>query len=236
MSLSILLQARRDSTRVQNKMLREFGWPGESLFSICCRNIAASVKPFDSSKVKVCVAAYEEEFFDIADKIFDDDQGRVVRIQRSFESAHSDDAAVVDSFYDQIPSDHVLIVSACCPLLSITTIARAIVGAGEIKSGMNDGFMSVVEVRRWLWSQDCHILNDNPDISSTQQMRPFFVAANALYAFSKSRYIATGYKRYWSFGSFDPVLFVISQLEAFDVDTEDDFVVAEAMWKRANWA
>lgn len=233
MGLSILLQARRDSTRVKNKMLREFGGPGVNLFSLCCRKIAEAVKPSDPF-VRVCVAAYEEEFFDIASEILD--PGRMVRIERSYESAHSDDAAVVDSFYDQIPSDPVLIVSACTPFLSVWNIQKAISSADRINSGCNGGFMSVVEMRRWIWSQGCRILNENPDISSTRQMRPFFAAANALYAFSKSRYIATGYKRYWSFGSFDPSLFVIPQLEAFDIDTEDDFYLFEMMWKRGRRA
>lgn len=210
---AIYVQAHKNSRRVPNKMLAPFG--GSNLFQICLEKLNC-----EELKPHVYVAAHEEEFLGRAR-----DMG-FKTIERTWESANSDENAVVDSFYSEIPADYLIQVNASCPFLPRGTIIE-FVDTVILEPLPKFGAFAVASKKRWIWGPDNRIVF-NPEVISTTQMDPYSEGANALYAFSKSFYIKSGYTQLWP--AMSPFLFDVDPLEAFDIDEQWQFDMAQSFY------
>jgi CMP-N-acetylneuraminic acid synthetase len=63
---------------------------------------------------------------------------------------------------------------------------------------------------------------------NTKTVRPIFEFANALYFFSRSYFLKN--ERYWDWSTVN-LIELEGSLEFIDVDNEEDFILAEAVWK-----
>ena len=131
------------------------------------------------------------------------------------------------SSYKELPFKYVVLVSACNPLLKIETIDSF------IKSFLNsekDGGFAVFEKKTYYWNKEGKSITDwkGHTIMNTKIAEPVFEAAHCLYA-SKMDFIEQGY---WMDSSFppEPELFVMEELEAFDIDYEWQFKVGEKLY------
>ena len=108
--IAFIVQARLNSQRVPNKMLRPFA--DKNLFGIVLDKLLSSnVIPSD----QIYASVYEEELF------FEANTKRNIRtFQRSYESANNDsDITKIFEWHDKLPFKYVVIISACNPLLKI---------------------------------------------------------------------------------------------------------------------
>lgn len=149
----------------------------------------------------------------------------VARDQRSV----TIDGPIVDilSFLRPLEYDYFLFVNGCLPLLTLDTINAFLRDC--VAHGCQPSF-SVGIVKNHLMTMDRRPLNfdiTNKTID-TKTVTPVYEFGHALYFFSKEYFFAQGTLWDWHDVRLLPIE---NRLELVDVDTEDDFTIAECLWK-----
>lgn len=122
-------------------------------------------------------------------------------------------------------STHYLQTHATNPLLSSETIDRA-VSAYFANLHRYDALFSVTRLQTRLYFSDGKPVNHDPKILLNTQDLPLLYEENScIYLFSGKTIRNSGRR----IGN-NPILFPIPKLEAIDIDTEDDFRLAEAVF------
>lgn len=216
--IAIIVQARLGSQRVPRKMLRTFA--DTTLTEILFEKLESSqVVSMDN----VYFSAWEQELKDVAD------QHGVHVFDRSEASANEDnDLQLIYEWHDKLPYKYVVLISACNPLLKIETIDEFI--RNYVKSDKQGAF-AVFEKKTYYWDSSGAPITDwkQASIMNTKVVEPIFEAAHCLYA-SPLNIIKDGY---WMDTNYppQPELFVMPELEAFDIDYEWQFNIAEKLYK-----
>ena len=214
----VLVQARLGSTRVPNKMLRPFA--DTTLVDILFEKLKSSnVIPTENIRF----SAYEGELKEVANK------HGITIFHRSEKSANSEGPIQeIFEWHDQLPFKYVVLVSACNPLLKIETIDAFI---KQFLESNDEGGFSVFEKKTYYWDSDGNSLTDYKGSSNmnTKFVDPIYEAAHCLYA-SRLDIIKDGY---WLDVNSPPkpTLFIMDELESFDIDYEWQFKVAEVLYK-----
>ena len=218
-----IIQARKQSTRVPNKMLRPFA--DSNLFTIAVDKILATeIIP----KENFYVSIMDPEFQEIAEgrgvNVFIRSPDSVVEpltLQKAFE------------WHDRLKYKYFVIINACNPLLKSDTITSF------VKSFLNSdsaGLFAVIEKKTFFFDKEGVMVSNfnGPDkfkaTLETKLVEPLYEAAHSLYAGTLediSRDIYMG-----SFqGPGDPDLFIMDEIEAFDIDWPWQFDIAQRIYK-----
>ena len=215
----LLVQARLGSQRVPAKMIRPFA--ETTLVDILFEKLSKSnVIP----KSNIYFSAYEDELKQIASN-----HGINV-FHRSEKSAKSEGQPLTEIYewWDKLPFKYVVLVSACNPLLKIETIDDFI--TQFIQSDKEGGF-AVFEKKTYYWDSNGLPITDwqGSTIMNTKFVDPIYEAAHCLYA-SRLDIIGEGQ---WMDKNYppQPELFVMKELEAFDIDYEWQFNLGEQLYK-----
>ena len=136
---------------------------------------------------------------------------------------------VLFEWHDKLPFKYVCLVSACNPLLTIKTIDKFV---DRYISSDKDGMFGVIEKKEYFWDEKGKMLSNWPKeqkMMNTKTMAATYQAAHCLYS-SRMDIIKDGF---WMDDNLPPrpELFVIdNELEAFDIDYEWQFRVAENLY------
>ena len=167
------------------------------------------------------VSVYEEELKDIAK-----DNG-VQIYERSYESANSEKSLTkVYEWHDKLPYKYVILISACTPFLKTKTID------GFVEKYINldsDGLFGVIGKKQYYWNEDGDMITKWPEgltIMNTKMVETTYEAAHCLYA-SRMDTIKDGI---WMGKT--PLLYEMTELEAFDIDYPLQFEVGEILYKK----
>jgi CMP-N-acetylneuraminic acid synthetase len=217
--VAILIQARLGSQRVPGKMLKPFS--GTTLVDILLTKLKSS-KVIDPSQVYLSL--YEDELKDVASKypfnIFN----------RSEKSAKSEGEPLTEIYewWDKLPHKYVVLISACNPLLKLETIENFV---GEFVESDREGAFAVFQKKTYYWDVDGFPITDwkGSTIMNTKFIEPIYEAAHCLYA---SRLDIIG-KGHWMDTNSppQPKLVVMEELEAFDIDYQWQFEIAEKLYE-----
>lgn len=217
--ICIVVQARLGSQRVPGKMLRPFA--ETTLVDILFKKLKSSkVIPLDN----IYFSAYEDELKKVAS------QNSINIFSRSKQSAFSEGEPLSEIYewHDRLPFKYVILISACNPLLKIETIDNFI--KSFIKSDKEGGF-AVFEKKTYYWDKNGKSITDwgNSTIMNTKFVDLIYEAAHCLYA-SRLDIIKNGY---WMDNNLppNPELFIMDELEAFDIDYEWQFIIGEKLYK-----
>ena len=214
----ILVQARLGSQRVPGKMLRPFA--GTTLTDILFKKLKSSkVIP----KNNIYFSAWEQELKDVAKK------HDINVYHRSEQSANEDNSLqLIYEWHDKLPFKYVILVSACNPLLKIETIDLFV--ESFVNSDKEGGF-AVFEKKTYYWDKDGKSITDwkGATIMNTKVVEPIYEAAHCLYA-SRLDIIKDGY---WmdTASPPQPELFIMDELETFDIDYEWQFKLGELLYQ-----
>ena len=218
-NVGVVVQARLGSTRVPAKMLRPFA--GTTLVDILFEKLKSSkVIPQDN----IYFSAYEEELKEVGRK------HNMNIYNRSEKSAFSEGEPLSEIYewHDKLPFDYVILISACNPLLKIETIDEFI---QKFVSSEKEGGFAVFEKRTYYWDEDGKSITDwnNSTIMNTKLVKPIYEGAHCLYA-SRVDYIKDGC---WMDNKIpcEPELYVMEELEAFDIDYEWQFKLGELLYR-----
>lgn len=211
--IAVVSFARKKSLRCPNKMLRPFG--GTTLTDI----VLSKVKEFGADGY---FAGFEPEF---KEKCL---EHGVNFIQRDKRSA-TIDGPIIDifGFVRTLEYKKILFISGCNPFLSIKTITEFYQSCLE---NYDKSLLAVLKRKNYFFSVDKKPLNFEPatDKWNTKTVTPIFESANVLYFYDKSYFLTNGF--FWSWDTVELVDFEPSR-EFIDIDTEEDFIRAEFIWK-----
>lgn len=213
-----LVPMRHSSERVPGKNHRLFC--GKPLFSYIiaslsnCPKISTIAVDTDSSVIK---AHLVEEFPHV--KLIDRPKHLVAG------DVPMNDVLLHD--VDTVKADFYLQTHSTNPLLNPQTINRAIEMFLDKRSTF-DSLFSVTRLQVRLWDALCRAINHNPSILlRTQDLPPLFEENSCLYIFSRQT-LEESHNRIGR----RPLMFEIDRREAWDIDEEIDFELAEFLYQR----
>ena len=218
--IAVIVQARVNSQRVLNKMLRPFA--GTNLFELTLNKLLNSkVIP----QQNVIASVYEDELKQIADKL------NINIYNRSYESANNDNSLQkIYEWHDKLPFKYVIKVNGCSPLLKIETIDKFIQHFIEQKE---ENLFGVIKTKDYYWNKEGKLVTPWPKdqtLMNTKAVEVTYKAAHVLYA---SRIDLIKDDRFM--GDFQKEggikLYPIDELECFDIDYEWQFKVSEKLFK-----
>jgi|TARA_R110001606_G_scaffold370344_1_gene526691 CMP-N-acetylneuraminic acid synthetase len=219
--IAFIVQARLNSQRVPQKMIRPFA--GTTLFDIILDKLTTStVIP----KVNVFASVHEPELKSIA-------AGKGINVfDRSYDSANNDNSLQkIYEWHDKLPEKfkYVVIISGCNPLLTIETIDGFV---REFAKSKDDNLFAVMEKKQYYWNKEGALVTPWPvgqTIMNTKAVEPTYEAAHVLYA---SRLDLVAEDKFM--GDFEAEggikLHTMPELEAFDIDYEWQFTTAEVLY------
>jgi len=122
---------------------------------------------------------------------------------------------------------HFLQTHSTNPLMRLKTLDLAI-KEYFAEAYTYDSLFSVTRLQTRLYWQSGEPVNHNPqELLRTQDLPPVFEENSNFYLFSKSSFDAAGNKRI----GLKPKMFEVNKLEAVDIDEEDDFCLAELLYR-----
>ena len=217
-----IVQARTQSTRVPNKMLKPFA--NSNLFEITVNKIIqSSFIPKDNFYLSIM----DNELIEIAKKY------NVNYFIRSEESTQEPvTLPKVFEWHNKLPFKYFVIINACNPLLKIETIENF---TKQFIKSNSKGQFGVFEKKTFLFNNEGAMINrffgDDKYLATleTKFVETCYEAAHSLYAgtmedISKEIYM----------GSFknpgDPEFFIMDEIECFDIDWPWQFEIAEKLY------
>jgi CMP-N-acetylneuraminic acid synthetase len=204
---------RTQSERCPNKMLRPFA--GTSLTDLMMTKLS-------QLGADVFFAGHEDVFADKAR------EHGVPFVRRSLASATIDEPITeILSFLRDVPYSHLLIVNACLPFLRVGTI-RAFLD--DAAAHQHQPAFAVVKRQNHFLSLDRRPLNFPSEMRTinSKTVTPVHEFAHALYFFDRDYFFSHG--RYWDWQEVRLVE-LGDRYELIDIDTEEDFAFAEALWR-----
>ena len=127
----------------------------------------------------------------------------------------------------QVPADYYLQTHSTNPLLRPATIAAAI-DAFLANRASHDSLFSVTPLHTRLYAEDGTAINHNPaELLRTQDLPPIYEENSCLYLFSRDTLISYHHR----LGP-HPLMFPIDPAEAWDIDEELDFQIADFLMRQ----
>jgi CMP-N-acetylneuraminic acid synthetase len=217
-----IIQARTQSTRVLNKMLKPFAH--SNLFEIAVEKVLqSSIIPKDNFYLSIM----DDELIDIAKK---HNVNYFTRSEESTQEPVTLQKAL--EWYNKLPFKYFVIINACNPLLKVETIDNFVKQFLEVDS---NGLFGVFEKKTFLFDSEGKMLNrffgEDKYLSTleTKFVETCYEAAHSLYAGSTED-IANGIYMGTFKNPGNPNFFVMDEIECFDIDWPWQFEVAEKLY------
>ena len=224
--LLLLGYAREGSTRVKNKMLRQFN--GNTLFNLYMEkfeNINKYQNPFSNIKMAIC--KNDKNLWDMA-KSYNVDI--IERSEYSAKASIDKDCKKVYHYLKNVEEANIMWVNGCFPFLTESTINN--IGRYFVKRGNVRGLHCVKQKYSWIW--DIHkrsiINSENIGKISTVHFKPYLESVHCCHIYNKNYLL--NYNSYWPFTKDNPYLYDVEDtIEFMDIDTEMEFKYFENIWK-----
>ena len=217
MKIVALVPMKHNSVRVPGKNFRDFA--GQPLFYyimeslLGCPLISEIVVDTDSPKIR---------------SLLEVDFPTVRALQRPVKLC-GDKVSMNDILLhdvSQVEADFYLQTHSTNPMLSAETITKALNTFIE-NYPEHDSLFSVTKVQKRLWDMKGEPVNHNPaELLCTQDLPPLYEENSCMYIFTGDRLKKSGVR----IGD-RPMMYVMDEAEAWDIDTELDFKVTEFLWK-----
>jgi CMP-N-acetylneuraminic acid synthetase len=126
---------------------------------------------------------------------------------------------------EAFPSDCYLMTHATNPFVTPKTLIGALTHYQEaVASKSADSLFSVNKHQTRFYSSQVKAINHDPTmLVQTQDLEPWYEENSCIYIFSKQSFSAAGGARIGQ----RPTMFEMSRLESIDIDTPDDWAMAE---------
>ena len=122
-------------------------------------------------------------------------------------------------------SDNFLMTHTTNPLISTKTLSNAIDIFMNRDKNKHDSLYSATKFQGRFYYEESVAINHNPnELLRTQDLPPVYLENSCLYLFDKSIFLDTKTR----IGK-KPILFETPQLESIDIDTEDDWYLANLL-------
>lgn len=210
--IGIFSLARKQSKRCPNKMLRPFG--NTSLIDIGLRKLTY----FGNNAF---FAGYEKEFKEKCERF------GIKFIQRTKESIEEEkDPFIIYHFLKEVNYNYLLLINICLPFLKVDDIFYFL---NECIDNNYDSAFSVTKIKDYFLTEDRIPLNyKSASFIDTKSVRPILKFVHALYFFNRKYFLENGVWWDWNTVHF---IELNNKYELIDIDTEEDFEMAEKLYK-----
>lgn len=215
-----IIQARLNSTRLPNKMLKPFA--GTSLLQISVDQVKQSVIP----KENFYLSIRDRELMEFASK---NEVNIYERPETSVSNRKILSLSETWDWWDKLPFKYFILLNACNPLLTFTTINKFV----ESFRCTRGGLLSVFEHKKWFYTPSGNFpqenLGDQHALTTfnSQWVEPLYsngpIKGGLMSDIGKEIHVC-------DFESPPPV-FKYPMEEHYDIDTEEDFVIGENLYK-----
>jgi CMP-N-acetylneuraminic acid synthetase len=225
-NICFIIQARTQSTRVPNKMLRPFA--GSSLLEIAINKILqSSIIP----KENFYLSVMDQELIDIAKKY------NVNYFVRSEESTQEPATLPkILEWHNKLPFKHYILINACNPLLKTETIDKFI---HSFLTHDTNGQFGVFKKDTFVFNNEHEMINgffgEDKYLATleTKFVETFYEAAHSLYAgtmedIGRGIYMGTFKEKH------NPEFYLMDEIECFDIDWPWQFELAEIIYGKLN--
>ncbi|HCO67954.1 MAG TPA: acylneuraminate cytidylyltransferase [Dysgonomonas sp.] len=226
MKITAFLPCRAGSERVPRKNTRPFAGIEGGLLRIKLGQLIAC-KEIDN----IVLSTNDEEVIQIADILSDDKIIIDRRPEYLATSATSTDALV--NYVPEIVSEGVIMwTHVTSPFIDEKLYSEAINKYKQlISEGSHDSLMSVTALRTFIWDKNGAVNydRDKEKWPRTQTIEPLFEINSGIFIADIEIY-----KQLQDRIGKKPYLFETDDIESFDIDWEEDFYIAEAIFQKRN--
>lgn len=215
--LTAIIPIKYNSQRVPGKNFRSFSgkplfyWIIKTLYSCYC--VSDVVVNADSEEVETRV----REFFP------------AIKVIRRPQYLCGDDVSVnliLEETLEQTAGEFFIQTHVTNPCLKSSTIDAAC-SLFLSDNGVHDSCFSVTKHYSRFYDAQFQPINHNPDVLvQTQDLPPIYEDNSCFYIFSRE-----GFKQTERRIGRNPLLFPVARIESSDIDTEEDFLMAELFFK-----
>lgn len=130
---------------------------------------------------------------------------------------------VLSSFAKLVDADVYVLTHATAPFIKAESFSKAI---NAVTSEKYDSAFSVNKLQEFLWKDSSPMNYSLDNIPRTQDLEPIFQETCGLYVYKKNL-ILDEHRRI----GHNPCLVEISKIEATDINVEEDFLIADAIYQ-----
>lgn len=211
-----LVPMRHDSERVPGKNRRDFA--GAPLYHHIVRTLLGC-----PSVDEVVIDTDSDEIMRECGRVFP--EVRLIDRPGHLRGGHVPMNDVLKHDVAEVGADFYLQTHATNPLLTGATIERAIEEFLSARPG-GDSLFSVTRLQSRLYDASGKPINHDPSrLERTQDLAPVFEENSNIYIFSRETVLERGARIGRS-----PIFFEMHRIEAMDIDEEQDFRMAEALY------
>lgn len=223
---AFFLPTRKGSERVVDKNTRTFAGIEGGILKLKIQQLLNVERVSD-----IIISTNDESTINIACS-FPNDRIRI--IERPNELCLS--STVIENFIDYIPSivdaEHIFWVHATAPFANVEVLNSALdcYESEVLRKKSFDSLLSVSKIQQFLWSKkENRCINFDRSLVKwprTQDLSPLYEINHAFYINSRENYL----KLHDRIGE-SPLLFELDRIHSFDIDWEDDFIIAEIIYE-----
>jgi len=225
-SISIFLPVRKGSERVKNKNTKPFAGFSFGLLGLKLQTLI-EVKEVS----EIIISTNDPEAIKIGELFYE--KSDKIKIDHRPEFLASSETSLID-LVNYVPTitqcQHILWTHVTSPFLQSIDYSKAISNYFIAISKAYDSLMSGVIFKNFLWSKEKHDLINRINDEKwprTQDLLELFEIDSAIFLASRDVYL----KQKDRIG-INPFLFENDKIKSFDIDWEEDFKVAEAIYEK----
>ena len=225
MSIAVFLPTRKGSQRIPDKNTKYFGGLEGGLLELKLLSLV------DLGVQEIILSTNDEKSMEIARRISRDNPK--LRIESRPDNLASSTTKLTD-LIKYVPSitscDHILWTHVTSPFVSTSIYEEAI---EKYKNNLNMGFdslMSVSSFKNFLWNKDKKDIinrNSNDRWPQTQDLEDLYEINSAIFISPRNLYIDRSDRV-----GMNPYLYELNKIQSLDIDWEDDFIIAEAVYEK----
>ena len=223
MKVTCFLPCRAGSERVRNKNTRQFAGVEGGLLKIKLNQLV-KCELIDL----IVLSTDDQEVIAVSNQFEDKIRIEIRPAELATSETKTDD--LIRHVSTIISAPYILWTHVTSPFTDENLYTRAITDYFRVlKSGTNDSLMSVAPIRVHVWDKLGHPVNYNRrevKWPRSQQVEPLFEVNSAIFINSRGNYI-----KYEDRIGLKPYLFEMDQTESLDIDYEDDFLLAESIFR-----
>lgn len=213
--IAVVINARIESTRLPNKLVRDFG--GTSLIDLAL----SKMKDIDVNEKYL--AAFDKKLLDKAVL-----HGIPV-LARTKESVAKGQVPHKIAFqhFNNVKAQYIMVMNPCHPLTTANMYNNVI---RHFAQGDMTSLTSVSKkINIFFGQNECRINRGEENEVKTQNQPPIYEMAHAFHIFPRDRFLEDGVL--WTYEPKDPFLYNITKIEALDIDDKYDFEICEAVFR-----
>lgn len=222
-TVAFFLPTRKGSERVPNKNTRPFAGIEGGLLENKIKQLL-STKHLD----EIILSTNDETCMYIAEKYTSDSRLRIVPRPEELCLSSTNLQDLIRYVPTITSADHILWGHVTTPLAGADIYDSAIEKyLSELDNGY-DSLVSVKELRNFLLDKTGHLINNNTNLPwpRTQDLEPLYEINHAIFLAKHEVYTEMSNR----IGK-KPILYIMDELHSKDIDWEEDFIIAEIMYK-----